>query len=482
MSKTRPTSDQIRFVSSKSGEHILDDYIEEAEKGTRTLGEMLADIFSDDGVVDPDFIQVRINATTSEFEIRLGQFIDPEAGWTQTDSFILKPVGNWQPSTLYKNGYLVNYNNGSYLCKTEHTSTGTFDASKFTTIIDATIITTLTTNAQTAATTATTQAGIATTQASNALTSANNAAASEALVVALYDSFDDRYLGVKGSDPSVDNDGDALSIGALYYNNIGNVMKVWDGAIWQNAAPSPTAVIAYDQLFNGTGSQTNFNLSNVPYSAKSCHVFIAGIRQIANVDYTLTGNLLTFTSAPASGTNNIYVTWTTPTGSIDQIGTSILQDGAVTLAKLNSNIYASEAEARDFTENTKLMTALRVAQSFNQALNTNNIWASAQRGSVTALTDGATVNINLANSNFYSLTLGGNRTLANPTNAVAGQSGCIFISQDGTGSRTLAYGSNWKFAGGNIPSLSTSANALDRLDYVVVNSSTILASVSKGWS
>jgi len=99
----------------------------------------------------------------------------------------------------------------------------------------------------------------------------------------------------------------------------------------------------------------------------------------------------------------------------------------------------------------------------------------AQRGGVTALTDGATITADFAVANNFSVTLGGNRTLANPSNQTAGQSGAITITQDGTGSRTLAYGSNWKFSNGTAPTLTTSANAVDVLVYFVESSSRITA-------
>lgn len=92
---------------------------------------------------------------------------------------------------------------------------------------------------------------------------------------------------------------------------------------------------------------------------------------------------------------------------------------------------------------------------------------------ITALTDGATITPDFSASNNFSVTLGGNRTLANPTNVVAGQSGSIFIVQDGTGSRTLAYGSNYDFAGGSAPTLTTTAGAVDRIDYIVRSSTSI---------
>ncbi len=100
-------------------------------------------------------------------------------------------------------------------------------------------------------------------------------------------------------------------------------------------------------------------------------------------------------------------------------------------------------------------------------------FTAGQRGEITALTDGATITPDLADSNNFSVTLGGNRTLANPSNIVAGQSGSFFISQDGTGSRTLAYGSYYDFIGGTAPTLSTAANAVDRIDYIVRSSTSI---------
>jgi len=104
-------------------------------------------------------------------------------------------------------------------------------------------------------------------------------------------------------------------------------------------------------------------------------------------------------------------------------------------------------------------------------------WAKGQRGEITALVDGATITPDFADSNNFSVTLGGNRTLANPTNVVAGQSGCIWISQDGTGNRALAYGSNWDFTGGTPPTLSTAASAVDCLVYAVESSTKITATL-----
>ena len=116
---------------------------------------------------------------------------------------------------------------------------------------------------------------------------------------------------------------------------------------------------------------------------------------------------------------------------------------------------------------TGTVALLSLAQSFT----------AAQRGTISALTDGATITADFAVANNFSVTLGGNRTLANPSNQTAGQSGCIWITQDGTGSRTLAYGSQWDFTGGTAPTLSTTAAAVDCLVYAVQSSTKITATL-----
>ena len=99
--------------------------------------------------------------------------------------------------------------------------------------------TTKATEAATSATTATTQASTATTKASEAATSATNAAASAAAAAASADNFDDTYLGAKSSDPTQDNDGDALNAGDLYFNTSSNELKYYTGSAWN-------AIVAVD--------------------------------------------------------------------------------------------------------------------------------------------------------------------------------------------------------------------------------------------
>ena len=97
---------------------------------------------------------------------------------------------------------------------------------------------------------------------------------------------------------------------------------------------------------------------------------------------------------------------------------------------------------------------------------------------VTALSDGSTITIDMATACHHSVTLGGNRTFAAPSNQVVGQAGSIFITQDGTGSRTAAFNSAFKFVGGTAPTLTTTAAAVDRIDYIILSSNVIHCAVS----
>jgi len=88
------------------------------------------------------------------------------------------------------------------------------------------------TAAATSATSAATSASSALTSQTAAATSAASAATSATDAATLYDNFDDRYLGAKSTPPTVDNDGNALIIGAMYFNSVTGIMSVWSGSAW----------------------------------------------------------------------------------------------------------------------------------------------------------------------------------------------------------------------------------------------------------
>ena len=100
---------------------------------------------------------------------------------------------------------------------------------------------------------------------------------------------------------------------------------------------------------------------------------------------------------------------------------------------------------------------------------------------ITTLTDAASITSNFALGNNFLVTIGGNRTLAAPSNAVAGQSGSIYIIQDGTGSRTLGYNTVFQFVSATVPTLSTGASDVDMLVYIARSAATIDAVVLKNF-
>ena len=125
-------------------------------------------------------------------------------------------------------------------------------------------------------------------------------------------------------------------------------------------------------------------------------------------------------------------------------------------------------------ENTPSLTGNNTLSGTNTFSGAMSATANAYMA-IDALTDASTIAVDMSVGNNFSVTLGGNRTLGNPTNLTAGQSGVIFITQDGTGSRTLAYSSYWDFPSQTAPTLTTTANAVDVIVYTVRSSTSIAA-------
>ena len=130
-----------------------------------------------------------------------------------------------------------------------------------------------------------------------------------------------------------------------------------------------------------------------------------------------------------------------------EIGTDV-QAQNTNLADLATNGFATASDYR--------------AATTDKTLKADIVWDAMAE---VTLTDAANISLDLATGYDFAVTLGGNRTLDNPTNVTVGQKGRITVIQDGTGSRTLSFGSNYKFAGGNAPVLTATASAIDVLYY-----------------
>ena len=153
-------------------------------------------------------------------------------------------------------------------------------------------------------------------------------------------------------------------------------------------------------------------------------------------------------------------------------GAALTNLGGTTVGK--AVFVAVDAAAARTAIGTVIGTDVQAYDADTAKTDVVQTFSVAQRGAVVALTDGATITPDFSLANNYSVTLGGNRTLENPTNIVAGQSGVITVTQDGTGSRTLAFGSYYKFAAGVAPSLTTAASSVDDLAYFVESSTRIV--------
>jgi hypothetical protein len=258
-------------------------------------------------------------------------------------------------------------------------------------------------NAATSATSASNSASTATTQATNSANSATasaasavSAASSAASAAALLDNFDDRYLGAKTGDPSVDNDGNALLIGALYFNTTDGVMKVYTASGWIAASSASVATLATFE-FVATAGQTVFsgadaNSATLSYVAPALIVTLNGVRLRPGDDYTATnGTSITLVSAAALNDElvvdafgaflvaNTYTiaqadaTFVTPAGSQTltnkTINASQLVNASITQAKLASGVgNTGPAFNAQMTSNQSISASTYSKIIFNNAI------------------------------------------------------------------------------------------------------------------
>ena len=150
--------------------------------------------------------------------------------------------------------------------------------------------------------------------------------------------------------------------------------------------------------------------------------------------------------------------------------------GAVTTHSIAAGaIDAGDIGTGGVSANTQLATGVVTAHATAADIAKTDVPQSftvAQRGSISALgVQTSTVTLDMNTSNYFSLTANGNITIANPTNLTAGQAGAIIVTANGN--YTTSFGSQWRFASGTAPTLSTTAGKVDRLDYVVQSSNTI---------
>lgn len=272
---------------------------------------------------------------------------------------------------------------------------------------------------------------------------------------------------VAGNDPTRD-----VTIRSATAEDVTGTSSVQGGVVTAVEASGETSQLSGDgtltgwtyqinpEMFEGLGANTDINATNP-----------VGDRATSIGPWVL-GRAYSFPMIVVSHKNNgFFVSTDTPTAHtataddepMEGINSAAhwFQIGQLTTAVEVSKLGGIETGA-DVTDAENVAAAGAVMTS-----------ALVVKQSLATLTDAAEITPDLSTSNNFTVTLGGNRALLNPSNPTIGQSGVIFIVQDGTGGRTLTFDTYYKFPGGVDPFLTSTAGATDMLVYMVMSSTFI---------
>ena len=216
--------------------------------------------------------------------------------------------------------------------------------------------------------------------------------------------------------------------------------------------------------FNGSSTAFSMAVAGAAFTATNASqliVSIAGVLQEPETGYTVSGSTLTFTGPPASGADFFAIAL----GQTLDIG--IPSDNGVTAGKIATGGVSANTQLA-----AGVVTAHAVATDIAKT-DSLQTYTQAQRGTVTnhgTLIANTAFRQDFAASNHFKMTLGGNITINNPTNQVAGQSGAIEIVNGG--SYTVSFGADFDFAGGTAPTITSSGT--DVLSYYVSSANNIV--------
>jgi len=259
--------------------------------------------------------------------------------------------GNWAPATAYAARDIIyeTTNKTYYQCNTTHTSSATFppDIANWDILADFSIViaeaeaardaaqlseanaatseanaatsetnaansasaaATSESNAASSAASASSSASAAATSASNAATSETNAAASAASALGSLTTFNGHYLGAQSSDPTLDENGDPLTGGELYFNDVTLVARIYDlgTTTWYDVGQATSPVV---NSGTGDGTTTTFNLGAAPISENFVFAYTNG-QYVPKSEFSIVGSDIVYTTAPVDGDDLEWVTLT----------------------------------------------------------------------------------------------------------------------------------------------------------------------------
>jgi hypothetical protein len=353
-------------------------------------------------------------------------------------------------------------------------------------------------------------ASAASTSASSALSAKNSAESARDATLAAYDSFDDRYLGSKTSNPTLDNDGNALVAGALYFNSVDGVMKVYTGSVWTAAYVSGDGVLLIannlSDLNNASSARTNLGLGTA--ATQNSTAFMQGSNNLSEVTNTTTARsnlgLVIGTNVQAYDAQLADVAGLTPTDNAVIIGNGtnfVVESGATLKTSLGLTI-GTDVQAYDAnTVKTNVAQTFTALQTFAGSssvadLKTSNILETA---TISATAATGTINFDLttqsvlhyttnASGNFTINFRGSSGTSLNTVMSTGESISATFICPNGTtayyNSAVQVDGSSVtpKWQGGTAPT-SGNASSHDVYTYVIIKTGsatfTVLASQTK---
>lgn len=255
--------------------------------------------------------------------------------------------------------------------------------------------------------------------------------------------------------------------GMIRYNTNTDSFEGFSNGDWAALAGVSSAPGGNTQIiFNDSGYSNS--VSGLVFNKSANNLTVANTVLVgANVSLSTVAALIGNSTVNAS-MNNVQLSFS---------GNSIIN--STTFSVGNSTVNAViNSTALSLSGNvwSKASAANYQANDADKILTTTIVWSAASQ---VTLTDGATVTPDFGAGINFVLTLGGNRTIANPTNIKAGQAGMLLLKQDGTGSRTASWGSYWKWAAGTPPTLTTTASRTDKITYYCESATIIHASCEK---